>query len=326
MHRNTKAISFVLFLLLELSSSLDVELCPDVNDISPCECDEDDDSGILDITCYEDQTLEELKEALSGLSGKKNIHLVIGETNLGVVPSNFFSGLDIYSLSFDHCELDSLSNDSGPGLLGLEDSLEVLVVLSSITEDNVPAKLQLGHLRNLKDLDFSSNLITEIGDEWFDKGPASLRYLSISHNGIQKLGSKAFANLINLEQLVLIGNRFSDLQRSMFPSPAENLQVIELDDNGLTSIPEDLFLEMPSLYSVFLRSNGILRLDEKSWSKVWSQLETISLEENPIECDSTMKWMKNFEIIPAVYGKCYAPRKFKDWEISDYINQQIFSY
>lgn len=107
--------------------------------------------------------------------------------------------------------------------------LQELSIISSFTEDNVPAKLQISHFVNLKELDLSYNTITQLGDDWFDRGPVSLEYLTISNNGIEKIGRNAFANLINLKRLSLDGNRFGPIERSMFPYSASSLETLELE-------------------------------------------------------------------------------------------------
>lgn len=103
------------------------------------------------------------------------------------------------------------------------------MITACFTEENVPASLKLDHLRRLTELELSYNAITELSDDWFGRGPASLKYLMISNNGIEKVGSRAFANLINLKQLSFDGNRFGPIQRSILPYPARNLETLELE-------------------------------------------------------------------------------------------------
>lgn len=93
----------------------------------------------------------------------------------------------------------------------------------------MPANLKLGHLRKLREVDLSFNAITELSDDWFDRGPVSLETLIVSNNGIEKVGDRAFANLINLRQLSFDGNRFGPIIRSMLPNPAYRLDTLELE-------------------------------------------------------------------------------------------------
>ena len=84
-------------------------------------------------------------------------------------------------------------------------------------------------MKKLREIDLSFNTITEIGDDWFSNGPSSLEVLSISNNGVEKIGDNAFAQLSNLKELALHGNRFGPIKRSMYPMIANRLEKIELE-------------------------------------------------------------------------------------------------
>ncbi|GBN57785.1 hypothetical protein AVEN_255983-1 [Araneus ventricosus] len=158
-----------------------------------------------------------------------------------------------------------------------------LVITSSFSEDNQPTKIDLSHLNRLTDLDLSFNAITEVSDDWFARGPTSLTALVLSNNGIEKIGDRAFANLVNLDQLWLDGNRFGPIKRSMLPRPAKRLENLELDNNAFTSIADDLFTDMPALKDLSIRTNGIAHLPERAFKPIWSQLDVFDAR----DCDKT---------------------------------------
>lgn len=120
----------VFLLIMGFTSVVYTETCPAKEDIYPCVCDEAhiQESGDILVTCSDvSLNLETLKQALSGLSGKSQVDLGLEDLQLGKLPSNYFSGISIRKLHFDHCFLDSLTNDDQPGLSGLENDLEVRI-------------------------------------------------------------------------------------------------------------------------------------------------------------------------------------------------------
>ncbi|XP_071044627.1 leucine-rich repeat-containing protein 15 [Parasteatoda tepidariorum] len=284
--------------------------CPPSEDTWPCSC--HDKQVDADITLYcsdRDTNLGQLKKALNTLKTKRNVGVELEEVKLGRVPFDFFKGIDIKYLHLSHCDLDTLADGGGKPLTGLEDSLEELVISSSFTEDNVPAKLVVSHLRTLRELDLTNNIITNLDNDWFKNAPSSLRRLSITNNGIQKVGDRAFSDISNLEYLSLSGNRFGTLARSMLPNPANELDTLELDNNALRSLPDNFFNNIPYLKVVSLSSNGINKLPEKVWRPVWNKLDDIDLRRNPLDCDSHMNWMLQVPTCADISATCMSPRQ-----------------
>lgn len=115
----------LLFVLYGIISCVNTETCPTYEEIHPCTCKEDETGDIL-VTCSEKRlNLERLKFALNSLSGKENVDLLLSHFKIGTLPSSYFYGIFIKRLEISHCDLDSLSDDGRPGLLGLEESLQV---------------------------------------------------------------------------------------------------------------------------------------------------------------------------------------------------------
>lgn len=93
----------------------------------------------------------------------------------------------------------------------------------------VPAKLNLGHLKKLKEIELRRNKIPELGDDWLSNDPPSLEIIVIQANNITKIGNNAFSQLNHLGALYLTGNRFGNMKRSMFPITADRLKTLFLE-------------------------------------------------------------------------------------------------
>ncbi|KFM72075.1 Protein slit, partial [Stegodyphus mimosarum] len=316
-------MSLALLVLVALGVPAHSAECPAEEDISPCTCDDLDEDFSIILSCYGDISQTDLKRSFNAVKGIDNIGVELDEINLGTIPSNFFEGLRIKKLSISHCELVSLTDGSGPALRGLEDGLEELEIMASFSEDNGPVKLDLSHMRRLAEVDLSFNGLTEVGNDWFERGPASLTTLMLSNNAIEKLGDRAFANLANLKVLHLHGSRFGPIKRSMFPSSAQQLTDIELDNNDLTSIPDDFFSNMPALRYISLRTNVITHLPQSTWESVWQRMDTIRLEGNPLVCDSHIDWMRRVTSSAAVFGRCNSPPDMDGKDLYDVIKGRL---
>lgn len=315
-------ILFLTFIFLGAVASVYMETCPPAEYIYPCSCKQLKTGDITVVCADQALDLQRLKYSLSNLYGKEDVNLILNGLRLGSVPSTFFYGIYIKRLQISNCYLQALTDDSQPILYGLEDTLQELTITSSFREDYGPAKLQVGHLTRLREINLSFNGIAELGNEWFESAPRSLEYLTLYNNNIGKIGQNAFANLIYLRQLSLVGNRFGAIQRTMLPVVGYNLQVLELDNNALTHLPEDIFTSMPVLSSVSLRQNGISKLDQRTWYPIWQQLNVLRLEDNRIQCDGHLNWLFEIKRAAAVYGRCYSPREFQGYSLQELIDSR----
>ncbi|CAL1293841.1 unnamed protein product [Larinioides sclopetarius] len=316
------------FLLLFLRLTLPAlsDKCPDRDKLpTTCECEEQFTYGDVDVelSCT-GSTIEELEDTVRVMDKNARIEVQLDDMKLGDLPSRIFYGLNVVRLEISHCELDGLAPPGEAPFQGLEDKLEVLVITSSFTEEvRLTALHSLAHLIRLTELDLSYNAITEVRNDWFSLSPPALSRLSLSNNGIEKLGDRAFENLANLEDLELHGNRFGPIKRSMLPKSAYRLEKLELDNNDFTSVPDDLFLDMPALKVLSIRTNRIPRLEERAFKPIWSQLDVFDARGNPLECDSAMEWLFRVKTEAAlVLGSCQGPFGREGMELDDFIENR----
>ncbi|GBN11476.1 hypothetical protein AVEN_275433-1 [Araneus ventricosus] len=228
---NPKICTFLL-LLLGLALPVLSDKCPDHGRLpTTCECEDEfvDDEVDVELSCS-GSAIWELKDALRLMDKSSRLEVQLDDMKLGDLPSRIFDGLNVVRLDISHCELDGLAPPGETALQGLEETLEVLVITASFTEDERPTAIDsLAHLTRLRELDLSFNAITEVNDQWFSSPPTALSHLTLSNNGIEKLGDRAFEKLVNLQYLGLHGNRFGPIKRSMLPRAVNRLEKLELE-------------------------------------------------------------------------------------------------
>ncbi|GBN11467.1 hypothetical protein AVEN_275426-1 [Araneus ventricosus] len=315
--------SYLLLLVFILIHLVLSATCPDGSKLpASCQCYDFVGDGVeIEIACN-GASLEELKAALYLIDASIRLEVQLNGMSLQSMPSKIFDGWNVVKLEIEQCDLDSLAEQGEVALSGLENTLEELIITSSFTEENQPTKLDLSHLRRLRELDLSFNVITELGDDWFSLGSDTLSDLILSNNRIQRLGDWAFANLVNLRLLWVEGNRFGSIKRSMLPSPAIWLENLQLDNNAFTSVPDDIFLKMPALTDISLANNGFTHIPESTYESVWSQLMTFDISGNPIECDSHIDWIIEAESDVSVSGTCSGPLGRSGMDLEELIKKK----
>ncbi|XP_055947429.1 protein artichoke-like [Argiope bruennichi] len=314
----------VLLLFLGLILPALSDKCPDPDRLpSTCQCEEDfvEDDVDVEISCS-GSSIQELRDALRLMDKNSRLEVQLDDMILGTLPADIFNGWNVVKLDISHCELDTLKSQGRLDLQGLEDKLEVLVITASLSEENGPNEIIVNHFRRLRELDLSFNAIEEIHDNWFSVAPPSLTHLTLSNNGIVKLGDRAFENLNNLEFLGLHGNRFGPIKRSMLPKYAIRLEELEFDNNDFTSVPDDLFTSMPALKELSLRTNRITHLQEQAFKPIWEQLGVFDVRGNPLECDSTTEWMFRAKTDAYILGRCEGPRGREGMDLKDFIRNR----
>lgn len=126
---------YIAILAVGFISGVLMETCPEPENIFPCKCTDLEGLNLIRIDClsgYDLKTrlpLNILQKALNGLRGKNNVYLGLYDIQ-DTLPSNIFSGIDIKKLEVWACRMDGLTNGDQPGLLGLENHLEVRYSIS----------------------------------------------------------------------------------------------------------------------------------------------------------------------------------------------------
>lgn len=118
----------IIFLLVSIHglksvSSFD-NLCPSVEDLTPCYCVSDGTNVRID--CMSVTSTEEVRKALISTKGIKRVYIDFLRSRLDHIPSDLFKGLHVTALSFNNCKLKSFGDEGRSALERLEDIIEVI--------------------------------------------------------------------------------------------------------------------------------------------------------------------------------------------------------
>eukprot|EP01117_Protostelium_nocturnum_P008412 TRINITY_DN3005_c0_g1_i1.p1 TRINITY_DN3005_c0_g1~~TRINITY_DN3005_c0_g1_i1.p1 ORF type:complete len:1844 (-),score=610.62 TRINITY_DN3005_c0_g1_i1:47-5578(-) len=233
-----------------------------------------------------------IKESIKHSQGSE---LVISDVKIKSKASKIGSSLpQLKTLSLTNC---SLHNEDVSDLINSLPRLETLVFASNpkITKmpDAVPC-LELVHLSvtsselsdfplaiwklpNLKELDFSSNRLTQIV---FPKGMREVKpliFLNLSRNSLAKMPNEMGNILGRLEQLNLEYNKFEEFP--IMVCQMIKLLSLNISNNQLLQIPEDIG-RLRSLTELLAKSNNLKTLPTSIGTL--SNLKTLSLCSNQI--------------------------------------------
>ncbi|GFU83295.1 toll-like receptor 8 [Trichonephila clavipes] len=292
--------------------------CPSKEDIKPCTCL----IGVNKkpwISCEGLNSATELQNVLKRMQNYKFTTFNIEKSNLGVLPADIFSDVQIQFLNIMFTNLTRLSDDlNKPPFLGLESSLEAIEIQDGFTDEEFPlVRLSLSHLKKMTLLQLEGNILPTISNDWFESGPYRLRELHLLDTYAKQLGSHVFSSLSELRKLSLTGGHISELTRNMFPSPAIYLESLDLNNNKLAILPNDMFYRMPSLKEVFLENNDFTKIDEVVFAPVWSQISHVFFYGNPLNCNADMKWIYKYRIPESIQGHCASPPSLRYRSLSN---------
>ncbi|CAL1284952.1 unnamed protein product [Larinioides sclopetarius] len=298
----------LLVFCLTLTRCMCQNSCPSKEDINPCSCSVGVDQKPW-MSCEGLTSAAALKNVVKGMKNYKFSTFNIEKSNIGVLEADTFLGLKIRSLNILFSNITSISEmPHRPPFLGLESSLESLEIRDAfISEENPLFRLSLSHLKKLTFLQFEGNVISILGNDWFESGPYGLKEVYLLDTYTKKVGSHVFSALNQLRKISLTGGSISEISRDMFPIPATFLEAIDFSNNKISTLPKDIFSKMPSLTEVFLDNNAFTAIDEINYTLVWSQLSHVFYLGNPLKCDENMKWIFKSRLPESLQGTCASP-------------------
>lgn len=156
--------------------------------------------------------------------------------------------------------------------------------------------LRVGNARRLKFLSLTHNEINRIEEDAFDNS-CDLMTLNLANNQIELIKPDTFRSLRNLKELDLTGNRLT-----MVPNLRANGQLlsVSLGYNRIEFITTGTFRDLRLLKKIVLANNRICRIDTDSFIEL-PRLEELDLSFNNLERLNRFWWrqqgsLKNLDV------------------------------
>lgn len=211
-------------------------------------------------------------------------HLDLSYNNMDTLPNALFC-------PFVHLKLLNLSHNNLPDVssFGIVHTAG-LPCLHTVTHmdlshnhlDAMPESVGLATLKNLRVLNLSSNVISEIGDLAFQT-LNNIEVVDLSNNRIRKLPDKMIRTCIEIRELHLGNNLLTTLPVAFFGGLSK-LVVVDLSGNQLTSaiFIQDFMIDQIRLVVLDLSRNQFRTIPNDIFVSLYS-LQILSLENNDLE-------------------------------------------
>ena len=194
--------------------------------------------------------------------------LKLSQNMLIQLTSDTLTGIE----KLNHLMLDNnLLEEINDGVFSNFSSLSVLD-LSNNRLRKIPKSLRF--LRNLKSLDLSHNLISDLGDLPLSQ----LWRLDLSNNRVGNISAEALQELISLQILDLSNNKIEEVERGAFDI-TKLIRAVRLDGNYLTRM-DNLFHQLPNLTWLNISANRIEMFD---YAMVPRNLLWLDIHKNEIQ-------------------------------------------
>ncbi|XP_063226651.1 protein artichoke [Bacillus rossius redtenbacheri] len=195
------------------------------------------------------------------------------------LPARAFAAaeLPLRALDLSHNSLRRLTDRL---LLGLQDSLEQLLLGDNLLGDNLNpifSSSELHGLAGLRELDLSGNLIKGL-EEGLLKGCDNLQTLRLDRNSLTSVPSSSLNGPRALRRFSLTENHISAVHNNAFLSQ-RSLEQIDLSHNRLTVIESGSFAGLDRLRELRLTHNRFSRFNSDVFQGA-ENLEYLSLSEN----------------------------------------------
>lgn len=141
------------------------------------------------------------------------------------------------------------------------------------------------------DLDLSQNNLSSVRNlTKFD----NLKNLDLSHNHIQDLDVRTFANMTELETLKLKHSGLNRISFGLF-SYKLKLKVLDISFNGLRTIDLNMFAAITNLRSLYLEGNNLTELNVSEIKQYFPLLTKIGISKNNWRCNNLAEAIKMLE-------------------------------
>jgi Leucine-rich repeat (LRR) protein len=132
----------------------------------------------------------------------------------------------------------------------------------------------------LYNLEINDNPISDIPEDAFGGLERSLWKLSLRHNRLIEVPSKALRYLQKLVHLDLTGNEISHIDMDSFRGLRNSLETLVLADNSISELSQDDFQGLPNLDTIDLSGNSLTVIDPRIFQDGMGKLSRIILADN----------------------------------------------
>jgi len=221
---------------------------------------------------------------VAALRSLKNLALVdLSSNRIAHVADESFSTLPLTTLKLADNNLTLAPN----AFSGLESTLKNLN-LKGTQQRGVPTAVT--SLASLAFLDLAQNDIERLDDDVFER-LTSLTALNLERNALDDVSDDAF-NGVNdtLSSLSLLNNVMTT-----FPTRAlaqlTKIRVLDVGFNLMTSLPVDAFRSMKMLTLLALDGNPLATLRSETFAHLNGSLRGLSLGGSALHCDCNLRWI-----------------------------------
>lgn len=139
--------------------------------------------------------------------------------------------------------------------------LHKIVIVNKLLFRNILGKPSIIRVLGLYRIEISNNPLAEITDNAFDGLERSLWELSLHHNELIEIPSRAMRNLKKLKFLDLSGNFIDCIEVDSFAGLGGSLETLIVANNFIGTLPRDAFASLPRLETIDLSGNNLIQLD-----------------------------------------------------------------
>lgn len=217
-------ILFFIFCYLQQCLS---DTCPVREDITPCACTKIGNS--IHAFCSYIESLQQLINSVRGFNGLKIDSFTITDSTFEYIPYDLFENVTIKEIQISKTNFSRIGNMGEPQFKGLETSLESLKFTNTFTRKYPFAYVSIEHLKELHTLELQDCHVEVIHNEWFKRGPKSLKVVRFVQGNIRAVGYNALNILTNLKIIDISDNELTYIPRWALPEPATFLEELNLE-------------------------------------------------------------------------------------------------
>lgn len=189
--------------------------------------------------------------------------------NIQILTAESLAGLKCGRIILSFNQIETVDRKA---FSGLHDSLEYL----DLDHNNlVHVPYALNHLRALKYLYLSSNLITDVPNHAFQTFCSNLKALSLSGNRLTTIPQEALINCTNISHFNIGYNEIYEIMENDFDW-GTNIKTLLLRNNRLTHLKEQIFVNLRSLKELSLSFNPLRYVDVNAFQTL-TELESLEI-------------------------------------------------